>query len=139
MKHSKYSMVNWFIRQAMEDKLIRIFGDGQQVRDYIFVEDLADAFLRAAVDAKSVGEIFNVGSGVGIRFRDMVETILQIVGSGKADYVPWPTDYINVETGDYVTDIAKICQALKWKPQTSFAAGIQQTYAFYQENRAKYW
>jgi UDP-glucose 4-epimerase len=139
MKHSKYSMVNWFIRQAMENKPIRIFGDGQQVRDYIFVEDLADAFVQAAVDPKSVGEIFNVGSGVGIRFRDMVETILQIVGSGRVDYVPWPTDYINVETGDYITDISKIRQALKWEPRTDFAAGIQQTYAFYLENRAEYW
>lgn len=139
MKHSKYSMVNWFIRQAMEDKPIRIFGDGRQVRDYIFVEDLAEAFLQAAGDAKSVGEIFNVGSGVGLRFKDMVETIIHIVGAGKVEFVPWPADYINVETGDYVTDTSKICRTLKWQPRTDFAEGVQRTYDFYKKNRAKYW
>ena len=69
MKHSKYSMVNWFIRQAMEDKPIRIFGDGQQVRDYIFVEDLAEAFLQGGGRYEKRGRDFQCWQWRGDSFQ----------------------------------------------------------------------
>ncbi|MBU1735355.1 MAG: GDP-mannose 4,6-dehydratase [Verrucomicrobia bacterium] len=139
MKHSKYSMVNWFIRQAMDNQAIKVFGDGLQVRDYIYVDDLAEAFIRAAVSEACMGKVFNVGSGVGTRFKDMVETIVRAVGSGQIEFVPWPADYINVETGDYVTDIARIREAVGWRPATAFEAGIEMTVAYYRQNKSHYW
>ena len=60
MKHSYYSIVNFFIRQAMESKKLTIFGDGEQLRDYIYVEDLADAFLLASINKEANGQIFNI-------------------------------------------------------------------------------
>jgi UDP-glucose 4-epimerase len=139
MKHHKYSMVNWFIRQAMENHVIRVFGDGQQLRDYIHVEDLADAFISAAVTDDCAGEVFNVGSGVGTKFKDMAEMILNVVGSGSIEYVPWPTNYINVETGDYITDIKKICSATGWMPQVDLERGIKSVYEYYNMYRSYYW
>jgi UDP-glucose 4-epimerase len=139
MKHNKYSMINWFIRQAMEGNTLRIFGDGEQLRDYIYVDDLAEAFIAAAAEPACHGEIFNIGSGVGTKFKTMVETVLAAVGTGSCEYIPWPANYINVETGDYITDIGKISRALGWKPKTDLSAGIRETYAFYQENRQHYW
>ncbi|OGW36931.1 MAG: hypothetical protein A2Y97_12580 [Nitrospirae bacterium RBG_13_39_12] len=139
MKHSKYSIVNWFVRQAMEGKIIKVFGDGEQIRDYIYVDDLADAFLYASVEPKCRGEVYNVGSGEGTRFKDMVETILDVIGDGKVEYVPWPDNYINVETGDYVTDIRKICGAIQWKPKTKLREGIKLTFEYYKENKSYYW
>jgi UDP-glucose 4-epimerase len=139
MKHCKYSMINWFIRLAMEGNTIKIFGDGEQLRDYIYVDDLADAFIAAAANQKCHGEIFNIGSGVGTKFKDMVESILATVGSGKSEYVPWPANYINVETGDYITDIRKLSAAIDWKPGTDLATGIRETYAYCQKNKQHYW
>jgi len=139
MKHSKYSMINWFIRQAMEGKTITIFGDGTQVRDYIFVEDLADAFIFAAFTPACHGETFNVGSGVGTSFRDMVKIVLETVGTGKFEFVPWPESYRNVETGDHVTDIGKICGLTAWRPGTSLAQGIRSTHEYSVQHRAHYW
>lgn len=139
MKHSKYSMVNWFIRQAMDNQAIKVFGDGLQVRDYIYVDDLAEAFIRAAVNEQCAGKVFNVGSGVGVRFRDMAETIVRAVQGGRVEFVPWPKDYINVETGDYVTDITRIRNALDWEPVTDFTAGIGLTVEYYQKNKSRYW
>jgi UDP-glucose 4-epimerase len=138
MKHSKYSMINWFIRLAMENKTIKVFGDGSQIRDYIYVEDLAEAFISAAVTPECVGEVFNVGSGTGTTFREMVDGIVSTVGTGKAECVPWPTDYINVETGDYITDIGKITRLTGWRPVTSLRDGISRTYAYHREHRAQY-
>jgi nucleoside-diphosphate-sugar epimerase len=138
MKHHKYSMINWFIRLAMEGKPIRIFGDGSQVRDYIYVDDLADCFIAAAINPDCYGEVFNVGSGEGTRFREMVQIILEVVGNGTYEYVPWPEDYINVETGDYITDIGKISDTTGWTPSTCLKDGILKTYEYYKKNWSFY-
>jgi UDP-glucose 4-epimerase len=139
MLHSKYAIINWFIRNAMEDMEIMIFGDGSQMRDYIFVEDLADAFILASIEDKASGEIFNVGSGAGTKFKDMVETIVKTIGSGKIKYVKWPSDYLNVETGDYITDITKIKNYLNWSPGFDLKDGIKRTVEYYKKYKEYYW
>lgn len=139
MKHSKYCMINWFLRLAMDNKPITVFGDGEQARDYIYVDDLAEALLLAAVTPACYAQTFNVGSGVGSKFREMVEIIVNTVRQGSIQSVPWPKDYVNVETGDYVTNIAKLQSAIPWKPRTDLRTGIEQTFAYYQRYRAHYW
>jgi len=139
MQHNKYSMVNWFIRQAIEGKNINIFGDGEQIRDYVYVDDLADAFIRTALTESCYGEVFNVGSGIGTSFREMVEAVIAAVGTGTVCCVPWPGSYINVETGDYITDIAKLTKMTGWRPDTSLSEGIAATVAYYREHRSNYW
>ena len=139
MQHSKYAIINWFIRNAMEDKNITVFGDGTQTRDYIFIDDPADAFILAAFNDNIKNEIFNIGSGVGTTFKEMVESVVQLVGKGKVVYQPWPQDYLNVETGDYVTDISKISAMLDWKPVVNLKKGIQNTIEYYQKYHSYYW
>lgn len=139
MQHSKYAIINWFIRNAMEDKEITIFGDGSQIRDYIFVEDLADAFILASVDENIKSEIFNIGSGTGTSFKEMVQLVVEVAGKGKIKYMPWPQNYLNVETGDYVTNISKISQMLNWHPKISLKKGIEETITYYQQFKNNYW
>jgi len=138
IKHSKYTIVNFFIRQALEGKTISIFGEGCQLRDYIFVEDLAKAFIVASLSTKSKGQIFNIGSGKGITFINMVKTIIQSVGKGSFQNIPWPKDYINVETGDYITNITKAKNILNWKPEIEFEEGIRMTVEYYTKHISKY-
>jgi nucleoside-diphosphate-sugar epimerase len=109
------------------------------MRDYIYVEDLVDALLLAAVTPACHGEVFNVGSGTGARFKEMVEIVVGTVGQGKVQSVPWPKDYVNVETGDYITNIHKLQDATDWKPRTDLRSGIQHTFDYYQRHRAHYW
>lgn len=140
MKHSKYSMINWFLRLAMEGEPIKIFGDGQQIRDYIFNEDLTRAFLYiGAMETKNSHRIFNIGSGQGTRFVDMAETVMDVVGNGKLEYVDWPKNYENIETGDYVTDINLIKNFCGWKPKIGLEEGIRKTFEYYFKHKEKYW
>ena len=139
MQHSKYTIINWFIRNAMEDKEIIIYGDGKQIRDYIFAEDLADAFILASADENISNEVFNLGSGTGTRFKDMVHSVVETVGKGKIKFVPWPPDYLNVETGDYITDISKIKQFLGWSPKINLDEGISITVDYYNRFKKYYW
>ena len=133
MKHSKYCIVNYFLRLAMEDREITIFGDGQQLRDYIYIEDLAEAMIITSVIKNISGEVFNVGSGVGTTFKEMVECVVEIVGKGSVKYIPWPDSYLNVETGDYITDITKIAELTNWRPKYNLQSGIKNTFNFYKK------
>jgi len=87
MKHSKYSIVGWFVRQAMEGKTIEIFGDGSQERDYLYISDIVDAFLHLTMKGEK-GEVYNIGTDERIRFVDMVDAVLNSVGSGQKKHIP---------------------------------------------------
>lgn len=139
MKHSKYSIVNWFIRQAFDDKELTIFGDGNQIRDYIFADDVADAFINTAFELSAYGEVFNVGSGKGTSFGEMVEMIVDIIGRGRIKNIAWPDNYVNVETGDFIADIEKISNVLNWNPKVSIREGIEKTVLYYEKYKRHYW
>lgn len=138
IKHSKYSLVGWFIRQAMEEKVIKIYGDGFQLRDYIYVDDIVGAMIKCAGTEKTVGEIINIGSGVSSRFGDMVQSVVSCVKSGKVEYIPWPKDYEKIETGDIIVDISKLQDLTLWKPRVTLEEGILLTYEYYKKNISNY-
>lgn len=139
MKHSRYGIVNWFIKSAMMGKKIKIFGTGEQVRDYIYVEDLAKALILAAINKNTAGEVYNVGSGYGVKFKDMVKTVVEVVGKGNYEFVEWPDDYKNIETGGFVADISKLQKCIDWEPSTDLRSGIKKTYEYYKKYYKWYW
>lgn len=138
IKHSKYSLVGWFIRQAIEGKVIKIFGEGLQLRDYIFSDDIVNAMIRCAVAPEAIGEIINVGSAESTRFCDMVDAVIKCVKNGKMEFVPWPVNYEKIETGDVTMDISKLKRITSWKPNYSLTEGIGRTYDYYVKHYKHY-
>jgi nucleoside-diphosphate-sugar epimerase len=139
MKHSKYGIVNWFIRLALEGKPLTIYGEGRQERDYIFVEDLAEAMLALAQAPGVSGEVFNLGSATRTPFLEMAHLVAEAVPGTQVQQVEWPADRYFVETGDYVSEIGKLTRAIGWRPRTSLKEGIGRTVAFYSKYRKQYW
>lgn len=139
MKHSKYGIVNWFIRLALEGKPLTVFGEGLQQRDYIFVEDLASGIVNAAASQKTSGQVYNLGSGLGTPFIDMVHLIAEVIPGTEVQHLPWPKDRYLVETGDFIANIDKIREATDWHPQITLREGIEATVAYYRKYREKYW
>ena len=142
-----YSFINWerltlWKSIKIENPIGRYYADPFIIKEngkyYIFVEDLANAFIAASLSTKSKGQIFNIGSGKGITFLDMVKTIIKIVGKGSFQNIPWPKDYINVETGNYITNITKAKNILEWKPEIDFEEGIKMTVEYYSKHISKY-
>lgn len=121
-----YNVINFFIDRAVKNQELKIYGDGEQLRDYIYIDDLVEVFTKV-LKTSTLGNIYNLGYGRGIKFKDMVAKIIKIVGKGKLTYEKWPDDYTEVETGSYVTDISKIKKDLKFIPRTSFEKGIEKT------------
>ena len=139
MKHSKYGIVNWFIRLALEGKPLTVFGEGLQKRDYIFVEDVAEGILSVALANGTAGQVYNLGTGVGTPFIDMVHLVAQNIPGAEVQYLSWPQERYFVETGDFIADISKLREATDWTPRTSLPEGIEKTIAFYRQHREKYW
>ncbi len=139
MKHGKYGILNWFLRLAMDGKAIQVYGEGQQLRDYNYVDDVTDAFLRVAATEKSNGEAYNLGSNEHIKFIDLVRRIVAAAGSGSVEQIAWPEDRAAIEIGDYAADIAKIQTELGWRPTVTLGQGLERTVGFYREHKQHYW
>ena len=71
---------------------IQIYGDGSQLRDFVYVDDAADAFLRAGATDACNGDVFNVGGVEPISHRDLVELLIEVAGTGRVRYVEWPAE-----------------------------------------------
>ena len=139
MKHSKYGIVNWFIRLALEGKPLTVFGDGRQRRDYIFNEDLAEACVALMLTPGTEGQVYNLGTGTGAPFMEMAALVAEAVPGTEVRQVEWPQDRYFVETGDYLSDITRITAASGWRPQTTLKDGIGRTVAYYREHQKEYW
>jgi UDP-glucose 4-epimerase len=139
MQHDEFGVMNWFIRKAMDDETIPVFGDGMILRDFLYIGDLVECLLMVATCPQVYGEVFNVGTGVPINFIDIARKIVDIVGSGSADFTEFTPERKEVEPGDYYTDITKIKRVVGWSPQTSLDEGIKRTIEFYKEHKKAYW
>jgi len=138
LKHSKYSLPGWFMRLAFEGKPITIFGDGQQLRDYIYATDVADAFLAVGRADIALGELFHCGFGQAVPFRQMAEAIVRVLKRGSIQFVPWPPNYERVETGDLSFDVSKLCRQTGWKPLISLEEGIERMWRYFEPRLSQY-
>lgn len=139
MKSDDQSFLNWFIRQAIDNETIKIFGDGKQKRDFNYIDDVVNAFLMVAASDKSNGEVFNLGSPEPVSVADVTKLLLEVAGTGSMQFVPFPQDRTKIEIGDYWGDYSKIKNHFGWSPNISLADGIQNTVAFYRKNKKFYW
>ena len=139
MKHSKYGIVNWFVRLALDGQPLTVFGDGQQHRDYIFNEDLAEGCLALMLSPGTEGRVYNLGAGVAVPFIEMARLVAEAVPGTELRQVAWPQDRYFVETGDYLSDITRITAATDWRPKTTHKDGIERTVAYYREHQKEYW
>ena len=139
MAHDEYGVLNWFIRKAMDDEVVPVFGDGRILRDFLYVQDLVDCFLQVAICTQAYGEVFNVGSGIPISFIDLAKKIVQIAGAGKVAFTEFTQERKEVEPGDYYTDISKIMNLVGWRPKTDIEEGLRRTIEFYKRYKKEFW
>jgi UDP-glucose 4-epimerase len=138
LKHDRQGFIAWFIRQAIENKPIQIYGDGSQLRDFVYVDDAADAFLRAGANEACNGEVFNVGGDRAISHRDLTALLLDVAQSGSVTYVEWPPDKKRIDIGDFYADSSKFSRATGWAPTVSLREGLCRTVEFYRRHLDRY-
>jgi UDP-glucose 4-epimerase len=139
MAHDEYGVFNWFIRKALDDEAIPVFGDGRILRDFLYVGDLVECLLMTALEERAYGQVFNVGVGVPVSFLELAQRIVEVAGSGRIGFTEFTRERREVEPGDYYADISKIKRLVGWVPKTSLEEGIRKTVAFYRAYRKEYW
>lgn len=120
-----------FVRQAMKGDAITIYGDGKQVRDLLFVEDLVRG-MRLAQDNMPIcsGEVFNMGGGVenSTSLLELIAQLRLLVGGPVT--VEWGAERL-ADQRWYVADTSKIRHALGWAPEVSIRQGLNALYGWY--------
>ncbi len=139
MKHSQYGVANWFVRLAIDDETIPVFGDGSILRDFLFVDDCVDAILMTATCLMATGQIFNVGLDQPTDFRELAEAVVQAAGTGRWAFAPFSPERKAQDPGDFYSDISKIRRLVGWKPKTRLDEGLRQTVLYYRAHKAHYW
>ena len=127
-----------FVRRALDNETLTVFGDGSQQRDCLYVDDVVDCLLLAAVADEAPGQIFNIGNDEHLSLRAIADTVVEVAGSGRVESVPWPADRDAIDIGSYFGESSKAKRMLGWEPRTSFASGIERTLAFYRARRQWY-
>jgi UDP-glucose 4-epimerase len=138
IRHNRQGFIGWFIRLAVEGREIEIFGDGSQVRDFVYVDDVSDAFLRAGALDVCDGDVFNVGGSEPISHRDLTAMLIDVAGSGTMRFVEWPQDKKIIDIGSFYADSTKFSRATGWRPTVSLREGLARTVAYYREHLPRY-
>ncbi len=139
LKHNRQGFTGWFIRRVILGEEILLFGDGEQKRDFNYVDDVVDAFLTAGASDESQGEVFNLGATPPTSLRNFLEILYEVAGE-KPNYrlVPFPEERRRIDVGDFYTDYGKIRRNLGWEPRVDLREGLERTVAFYRENIRHY-
>jgi UDP-glucose 4-epimerase len=127
-----------FIRRALDNEPITVFGDGRQERDCLYVDDVVECLLLATLAPDAPGQLFNIGNDEHLELRSLADAIVTVAGSGRLEHVEWPSDRDAIDIGSYFGDSSKAKRMLGWEPRTAFADGIARTIAFYRARRDWY-
>jgi len=139
VKHSRQGFVGWFIKQAIDGEQIQIFGDGQQLRGFNYIDDVADALLIAATDSRLRGDYFNLGGERPVTLESFVQLLLRITGRGSYRLVPFPSEKKAIDIGSVYTSAAKFNRATGWTPRITLEEGLTRTVDYYRRSHAHYW
>ena len=138
IRHNRQGFIGWFIRLAVEGREIQVFGDGSQLRDFVYVDDVVDAFLRAGSTDAVNGDVFNVGGAEPISHRDLVEMLITAAGGGTVRYVEWPPEKKSIDIGSFYSNSGKFQRTVGWSPRVPLKEGLLRTVEFYRENLPRY-
>jgi len=138
IRHSRQGFIGWFIRLALEGREIQVFGDGSQQRDFVYVDDVADAFLRAGASDACNGGVFNVGGREPITHRDLVTILIEEAGSGSVRFVEWPEEKRRIDIGSFASDSSKFQTTTGWASTVDLREGLRRTLAYYRQHFDKY-
>lgn len=139
VKDARQTFLGIWIRRIIEGKPVTIYGDGSQLRDFNYVDDVVDALILAAASDKTNGQIYNLGAADTLSLTDTAKLLVDLHQSGQYEYIPFPENRKAIDIGDYSGNYSKIKQELGWQPRISLEEGLKRTLSFYQTNYPHYW
>ncbi len=127
-----------FLRRMILNESLEIFGNGSQIRDPVYVDDVVEAFLAAGAAPTLPSRTHNVGGPEALSIACIAEKAARAAGGLRIVYRPFPKEQKEIDIGSYQSDCTRIERELGWKAQVRLEEGLARTLSFYKKNLAHY-
>jgi len=139
VKDARQTFLGIWVKNLLNGLPVKVFGDGLQLRDFNYVDDAVEAFLLASQSPQAVGKVFNLGSEEVINLKDLAALMIDIIGKGEMEIVPFPPERKAIDIGDYYSDYSLASSLLGWTPKVSLRQGLKETISYYHQHGQSYW
>ena len=137
VKDARQTFLGVWVRLLVEGKPFEVW-EGPQVRDFTYVDDAVEAFLRAAASEEANGQVLNLGGDCVISLKDLADLLVRVNGGGQYAVGAFPAERRRIDIGDYYADFSRIRARLGWQPEVRLSEGLTCTLAFYRERLEQY-
>lgn len=131
IRSPEFTFNNYFVGLALQNKDITVWGEGEQLRNVVYVDDAVAALITAALSDASNGHTFFAVGDHHYSVAEIAATTVRCMGSGTVTHIPWPPERKAVDIGKAVLSNAKIRTMLGWAPQVSLEEGLRRTCDYY--------
>jgi nucleoside-diphosphate-sugar epimerase len=138
LRGNKQGFVGVFVRLALSGEPIKIFGGGEQRRDFNYVDDVVEACLLAADDDRLSGRVFNLGHANHYSLLEFVEILGEHCEFDRS-IVPFPPGHESIDIGDYYADYGLFRSETGWEPKVDLHEGLARTVEYFRERPGLYW
>lgn len=139
VKDARQTFLGIWLRNVIEGKPVLVYGDGLQLRDFNYVDDVVNALLLAALDNKADGQVFNLGGNEVVSLEQLARMLCDLHPGSNYKIVPFPPERKVIDIGDYYSNYEKFKTALGWQPKIDLKSGLANCLAYYQEHQQAYW
>jgi len=137
VKDARQTFLGIWVRLLVEGKPFEVW-DGEQLRDFTYVDDAVDALLLAAANDAGDGHAFNLGGECAISLKDLASLLVDANGGGEYKVRSFPEDRKRIDIGDYYADDRLIRKVLGWEPKVPLREGLARTLAYYRADLKHY-
>jgi UDP-glucose 4-epimerase len=137
VKDARQTFLGIWVRLLVEGKPFEVW-DGEQMRDFTYVDDAVDALLLAAANDAGDGHAFNLGGECAISLKDLASLLVDANGGGEYKVRSFPEDRKRIDIGDYYADDRLIRKVLGWEPKVPLREGLARTLAYYRADLKHY-
>ena len=138
VKDARQTFLGIWIRNLLKGDPILVFGDGKQLRDFNYVDDVVDALMRAAATPACYGKAFNLGHSEVIDLASLAQLLVDTEPGASWQLVPFPPERKSIDIGDYYSNHSLASELLQWQPHMPLSAGLARTLAYYRQHLAAY-
>jgi UDP-glucose 4-epimerase len=128
---------NFFLKILL-NRPIEVFGDGTQLRDPVFVDDVVEAFLQAGAAPKLKSRVYNVGGPQGLSIAEIAGILCRLGGGSIPVLHPFPRERSRIDIGSFISNSSLIRKELGWQSSTSFEDGAARTLEFFRARLSDY-
>jgi UDP-glucose 4-epimerase len=137
VKDARQTFLGIWVRLLVEGKPFEVW-EGEQLRDFTYVDDAVEALLLAAARDDGNGQAFNLGGERSISLKDLASLLVEVNGSGEFRVRSFPADRKRIDIGDYYADDRMIRNVLGWEPRVPLREGLARTLAYYRAHLKLY-